>query len=72
MSRHLTPHWLWQSPFWHRRRSLQAPAAPGLGLAPALAWGSGSGIADRRELAVVKASERRTDERQEASERRGL
>lgn len=72
MSRRLIRDWLWQAPFWRRRRSLQDPAAPGLGLAPALACGSGSGLSVRRELAIVKASERRTDEaHRNSNERRG-
>jgi hypothetical protein len=45
---------------WRRRRSLQAPAAPGLGLAPALACGSGSASAVRRFLAAIEAGKRRT------------
>ncbi len=40
--------WLLRARLWHRRRSLQAPAAPGLRLAPALACGSGSASAVRR------------------------
>jgi hypothetical protein len=48
--------------FLHRRRSLQAPA--GLRLAPALACGSGSAPAVRRDLAMVKAGDRRSDERE--------
>jgi hypothetical protein len=64
MNRHLTRDWLWQSPFWHRRRSLQAPASPGL--LAALAYGSDSGLSVRRVLAVVKASGRREHETKRA------
>ena len=39
--------------FWRRQQCLQAPAAPGL--LTALACGSGSGLAVRRDLAAVEA-----------------
>jgi excisionase family DNA binding protein len=38
-----------------RRRSLQAPIASGLGLTPALACGSGSARAVRRDSAAIEA-----------------
>ena len=63
MNRRLTRDWLWQSPFLHRRRSLQAPISSGL--LAALVFDSGSGLFPRRELAVVKASERKADEAQQ-------
>lgn len=46
--------WLCTAKLWHRRRSLQAPATPGL--LAARAFGPGSGIAFRRYLAGVKAT----------------
>jgi hypothetical protein len=41
---------------WHRRRSLQGPAAPRL--LAALGFALGSGIAVRRDLAMAKAGGR--------------
>lgn len=60
MIRQQVRHWLCPRPLWRRRRALQAPALPGL--LAARACGAGSGLADRRRMAGVKASERRTDE----------